>query len=290
MKTIFSVIITLALFTNYCLSQRSKTIDDASQSINKTVPDYQIVSKRSWFGPGGIGDFIDLVTAINSGFASNTSTLFTAGNSSQAVYESLLLPNAQMCLPNSTFVDGATTAKIFYANETAAEQYLCCQISVFNSPGVNAFMQTLQGVFLSAPNTWASFEEDQSLLIANIAELRSVVTQSIVTGACKDDKRIHYYETQIMRAELIGKIMGLIVKVYNYALSRSLVMASCLGQSTSLTTCAQNTPADVVNTGLPNYQFLPFDNFYQNTCGFASLATFENFKDSPISCSAKRKK
>ena len=283
------IIISLCLLiTSVTHSQRSETIASANRSIDKAVPDYKTISHRSWFGPNGISDFLDLMTKVNNNFALNASSLFDAPDAS-TVYTALLLPNSQTCLPNTTFGIPTVEAFAFYGNETMAEVYLCCQISIFNSPGVNRFLFDLQQTFFGNNNMWQGFENDVSILISNVAELRSVVAQSIITGACKDDKRIHYYETQILRAELIAKIMGLLMKVYTYSLTRIASTTSCLQYPAAMTGCLQNITTSLIDTPAPDYQFLPFDNFYQQTCGYSALASFENFRNTPISCSSKKK-
>jgi len=225
MLSIILISLLLLLTTSY--SQRSETIASANKSIDRVVPDYKTISHRSWFGPNGISDFINLITVINSNFALNASNLYSSSDSS-TIYNSLLVPNDITCLPNTSFASAPVEASLLYANETATEQYLCCQMSIFNSPGVNLFMKDLQQTYFGNYNVWQGVEADLAILINNVAELRTVVAQSIITGACKDDKRIHYYETQSLRAELIAKIMGLLMKVYTYSVSR-IISTSSLG-------------------------------------------------------------
>jgi len=287
----------LLLFFTFVASswaQQSKTIASANQSIDNAVPDYRIISNRLWFGPAGVGEFLNLVYSLQNNAALNISILYSNNTEAVAVFNSISNPQTQACIAAPfNYSNGQELAQLFFSNETALEQYLCCQLSIFNTPGLSAFMTDVERYFfgLSQSSGWINYQSDVVTAIGNVNQLRTIVSKSIISAACKDDKRIHVNETQTLRAKLTGGILGVITKLYTFAQARASSLQGCLTAPTAMTTCINDVGLTLGFLGLPNYDFLPYDGFFQPVCGQSALASFEAFSQTPITCSpSKRRK
>lgn len=263
------------------MTQRSKTIESANQSITNVVPDYQVVAGRIWFGPKGVSEFVVLVTVTQTLMAANASALFSNASSSSAdVFSALALPQTQSCLLGVSY-----DPLDFYNNETALELYLCCLLSPLNAPGIGAFMNNVETYFMGgSQSTWTNFQNDVNVAIENVSQLRAIVTNSIESKVCKDDKRIHTPQTQTLRATLTGQILGSVIKILKYVNARAVSLQGCITNPVVSTGCVTNTEPTTSLIPLPAYKFSDYDATFQATCSYASLAAFELFKASTTSC------
>jgi hypothetical protein len=249
--------------------QRSTTIANANMSIDMAVPKYRVLANRYWFGPNGVVDFMDLVNAAQARAAFNTSLLFPNGTDAQQVY-TLMSGGCDI---------NAGGAAYYFTNGTASQAFICCHLSKLNNPGINLFMVDLDAYFMGAPSG-ESFQARVVDQIYNVQRLREVEVEGIQVTVCKDDVRINNAELEILRAELIGKTLGIVLRLYQYINARAVSLYGCINQITAATGCANNVGPKLGIDVVLDFNFLAFDSFFQSVCSTQALTAFELFRTS----------
>ena len=269
------IIVLLALIAsdNICLGQRLNTLIYTNQSIDRAAPKYQAVADRYWSGPGGVLDFFYLVNGIRAQSAVNISNLFSNLTDVSTILSEFSTP--------CPYVDDALYHN---NNQTAAQEFICCHLSVLVYPGMTGFMARLEQYFWGYPSgDYVNMIVTEQLW--NVRELRQTEEQEIQVRRCKDDLRIHSPETETLRAEQIGHILGAIYRVYMTLLARAYSLQGCLSASTTLTGCLTSAaPALYVDIAAPNSKFVEYDPFFMEMCGGDALSAFETVRSTPTAC------
>jgi hypothetical protein len=255
-------------------AQQNETVQNANASVTAAVPSYNSKANRYWYGPNGVIDFFALVNDARATAALNTSSLFPSPSDAATVLQLLSSPVCPY----------TTNGSFYFTNFTAAEQFVCCHLTVLDSPGWDNIMTQLQTYFFQPGYIPYSFEPRVVDQLYNVATLRAIETESIDTRVCKDDLRIHNPETDILRAQLLGQILGVILRTYNYITARCVALQTCLAYPTVTTGCATNI-GPILNADVtPNMNFVNYDLFFQNICGPGALAAFNTYQINKVSC------
>lgn len=254
--------------------QRQATIHNANESITKAGPNYQTIADRYWYGPDGVIDFFDAINTERNDVALTVSALFANATEAALVYDAITLPAC----------DYNPDPQYYYTNETAAQQFICCHLTVVNNPGIVAFLSRLE-MYFTGQETATHLQSRVIDQLVNVDDLRAVETQAIDVRVCKDDLRINTAETLIIRAELIAKILGIVSRMYTFINARALSLSTCLLYPANVTGCAQITsPLLYTNIAQVTTVFSSTDVFFTRTCGQAALVAFDTFRSTKTSC------
>lgn len=268
------IILILVVIATEIKGQQNETIQNANASVTAAVPAYNSKAHRYWYGPNGMIDFFGLVNDARASAALNTSSLFPSPTDAANMLQLLSTPQCPY----------TTNATFYYYNMTAAEEFVCCHLTVLDSPGWDDVIIQLQHYFFYPGYTPYSFESRVVDQLYNVASLRVIETESIDTRVCKDDIRIHNPETDILRAQMLGKILGVLLRTYDYISARSQSMQTCLTYPTLSTHCVTNIGPTLGGDIAPNMDFVNYDLFFQNICGPAALAAFNTYAINKVSC------
>lgn len=166
-------------------------------------------------------------------------------------------------------------------NETAAQSFVCCHLTDLNAPGWDDIMLQLTQYFLKGTSFFTNEVVDQ---LYNMQNLRTIEVESIETRVCIDDKRIHKAESDILRAKLLGQIMGEILHMYTYISARAIALRACMLSPTVTTGCVTNTGPTLGVDIIPNMLFVQKDLFFQSICGKDVIEQFEIYRLTKVTC------
>lgn len=254
-------------------AQPALTLQYSNDSITNIVHNvYQPKAARYWAGPNGVYEFLDLVNTARAAAALNVSMLFIQPTDAALVYNLVSNPP---CAIKASVND-------YIHNETSAQEFICCHLQSLSAPGLDDLMVQISQYILSQTST-ASVAPRVLDYIANVQLLRDTEFLSITAGICKDDLRIHNPESQTVRAEMIGQILGGILRTYRYVAARAVSLQGCLGNPTIATGCIFNAPIPFFAL-TPNFAFSSYDPYYQSICGLPALVAFEQYRAAPGYC------
>lgn len=254
------------------MAQQNQTIQNANASVTAAVPSYQNKATRYWYGPNGVIDFFEQVNDARAGAAMNTSLLFPLDGA--AVFSLLADPACPF----------TTNASFYYYNMTAAEAFICCHLTVLNAPGWDDIMAQLQHYFFSPAYVPDGFQGRVVDQLYNVQILRTIEAEVVNTRACKDDLRIHNPESDVLRAELLGQMMGEILRTYNYIGATAISLSTCMNYPALTTGCATSTGPLLGVDIIPNMQFVAYDAFFQSICGAGALTAFNTYILNKVAC------
>lgn len=252
------------------LAQVSKTIQSADASVTNVVPLYDNRAERAWLGQNGMHDLYLMTNAARAQLALDLAPLVPANTA--AVLAAALAP--EVCSVNPDPL-------AYMNNATASQVFVCCQSAVWLPQALPTVLGAVYSHFFTGA---ASFDWSTATALTAIGQLRAVDVNNTNIVPCKDDRRIHIPEAEVINAKNIATIIGPIMRALNYASDTMQSCAACLGASPP-PACIATTPSTLGPAAAAGWlAFSQASPPYQAVCSAQVLAAFEKQRAADVWC------
>jgi hypothetical protein len=256
-------------------AQVNVTIASASQSVTNIVPLYRNRAERAWLAPNGMYTLFLAVNDARADLAVALSAVAANGTNKDAALAVIDPANCPI------YADPA----VYPFNATATQQFLCCQLAMWQMPGAGALMQQLYAAFLPGA---VSFDWAVNWGVASVAQIRQLDVNNTNSGRCKDDTRIHVPEAQTIQSQSARILAGSLLDALQYAAFVARTVAACLAPSPPAV-CLGTAPAPLPGAGAL-FSLAQSSPPYQQVCSNAALAAFEQYRTATTWCYVARRK